>query len=173
LAARPKRNRWLTGIGAVIVVVLLVSLSALIFAQLKQHQAGTTSPKSPPPIAHWKQVLKGYTLISLTSTRNDPAIVYACAIREIPNASRQSTASPISILRSVDFGDHWQDIGGSVVAGDTCQLAVNSENSDDIYAVSNGNTMPTPEELKHSQNGGKTWETILPVMHDSSQTPVQ
>ncbi len=88
LPARPKRNRWLAGIGAIIVVILLVGLSALVFAQLKQHQAGQTSPT--PPTAHWKQVLKGYTLISLNAARSDPAIVYACTVRETPNASPQS-----------------------------------------------------------------------------------
>jgi len=172
LPARPKRRHWLAGIGTIIVVVLLVGLSALVFAQLRQHQAGQTSPI--PPTAHWKQVLKGYTLISLTSARSDPAIVYACAIRETPNVTPQSDTSAITILRSADFGDHWQDIGGSVIAGNTCQLAVNSANSNDIYAVSYGNSMPNPLQLKHSQDGGKTWETIQPAMHVSSlQTPVQ
>ena len=172
IPARPKRNRWLAGIGAIIVVVLLVGLSALVFAQLRQHQAGQTSPT--PPTAHWKQVLKGYTLTSLIAARSDPAIVYACTVRETPNASPQSKTSAITILRSADFGDHWQDIGGNAVAGDTCQLAVNSVNSNDIYAVTYGNNAQNPALLKHSQDGGKTWETILPVMHVSSlQTPVQ
>jgi len=171
LPARPKRNRWLAGIGAII-VVLLVGLSALVFAQLRQHQAAQTSPT--PPTAHWKQVLKGYTLISLNAARSDPAIVYACVVRETQSASPQSNTNAITILRSADFGDHWQDISGGVVAGDTCQLAVNSANSNDIYVISYGNNAPNPSQLKHSQDGGKTWETILPVMHVSSlQTPVQ
>src|SRR5437667_6407578 len=114
---RPNRNRWLAGIGAMIVVVLLVGLSALVFAQLRQHQAGQTSPT--PPTAHWKQVLKGYTLTSLIVARSDPAIVYACAVRETSNASPQSNTSAISILRSADFGDHWQNIAENAVVGDT------------------------------------------------------
>ena len=172
LPARPKHKRWLAGIGAFIVVILLVGLSALVFAQIKQHQTAQTSPI--PPKAHWKQVLKGYTLISLNAARSDPAIVYACGTRGSQNASPQNNTNAISILRSADFGDHWQDIGGGVVAGSTCQLAVNSANSNDIYAVSNGNNAQNPTQLKHSQDGGKTWETILPVMHVSSlQTPVQ
>lgn len=153
LPARPKRNRSLAGIGAIIVVVLLIGLSTLVFAQLRQHQAGQASPT--PPTAHWKPVLKGYTLISLIAARSDPAIVYACAIREAPNASPQSNTSAISILRSADFGDHWQDVGGNAVVGDTCQLAVNSVNSNDIYAVSYGNNAQNPTLLKHSQDGGK------------------
>ena len=173
LSARPKRNRWLAGIGAIIVVLLVVGLSALVFAQLKQHQASQTSPT--PPVAQWKQVLKGYTLTSLVAARSDPAIVYACAFREAPNTSPQSNTNAITILRSADFGDHWQDIGGSAVpGGGTCQLAVNSVNSNDIYAVSYGNYAQNPVLLKHSPDGGKTWETILPVMHVSSlQNPIQ
>lgn len=170
MPARPKHTRWLTGIGAIIVVVLLVGLSALVFAQLKQHQATQTSPT--PPTGHWQQVLKGYTITSINAARSDPAIVYACVVRETPKGSTQSNA--VTILRSVDFGDHWQDTGGNVIAGNTCQLAVNSANSNDIYAVSYGNTQPNSTQLKHSQDGGKTWETILPVMHAPSlQAPVQ
>jgi hypothetical protein len=172
LPARPKHKRWLASFGAIIVVLLVVGMSALVFAQLKQHQARQTAPT--PPAAQWKQVLKGYTLTSLIAARSDPAIVYACAIREAPNTSPQSNASALTILHSADFGDHWQDIGASAVPGATCQLAVNSVNSNDIYAASYGNSSQNPVLLKHSQDGGKTWETILPVMHVSSlQTPIQ
>jgi len=172
MPSQPKRNRWLAGIGAVIVVILLVGLSTLLFAQLRQHQAAQTSPT--PPTGRWQQVLKGYTLISITAARSNPAVVYACVARETSNGSSISNTNTFTILRSADFGDHWQDIGKNVIAGETCQLAVNSANSDDIYAVSYGNSMPDPAQLKHSQDGGKTWETILPLMHVSSlQAPVQ
>ena len=172
MPAQPKRNRWLAGIGAVIVVILLVGLSILLFAQLRQHQAAQTSPT--PPTGRWQQVLKGYTLISIIAARSDPAIVYACVSRGTTNGSTQSNTNTFTILRSADFGDQWQDIGRNVIVGDTCQLAINSVNSDDIYAVSYGNSMPNPAQLKHSQDGGKTWETILPLMHVSSiQAPVQ
>ena len=170
--AQPKRNRWLTSIGTIIVVLLVVTLSVLVFAQLRRHQTDQTSPTPPAP--QWKQVLKGYTLTSLVAARSDPAVVYACAVREAPSASPQNSVSAITILRSADFGDHWQDIGGSTVPGGTCQLAINTVNSNEIYAVSYGNNTPTPALLKHSLDGGKTWETILPVMHVSSiQTPIQ
>jgi hypothetical protein len=172
LPSQPKHNRWLAGIGAIIVVILLVGLSTLLFAQLRQHQAAQTAPT--PPTGRWQQVLKGYTLISITAARSDPAIVYACVAQGTSNGSSQSNTSTFTILRSADFGDHWQDIGKNVIAGDTCQIAVNSANSDDIYAVSYGNSMPNPAQLKHSKDGGKTWETVLPLMHVSSlQTPVQ
>jgi hypothetical protein len=172
LPARPKRNRWLAGIGAIIVVLLLVSLSALVFAQLERHQAGQTSPT--PPAGQWKQVLKGYSLTSLVAARSDPAIVYACVVPQAPNTSPESNTSTITILRSADFGGRWQDVGGNVVSGDTCQLAINTVNSNEIYVVSYGNNPQNPILLKHSRDGGKTWETILPVMHVASlQNPVQ
>src|SRR5437667_10576755 len=102
---RPNRNCCLAGVGSSIVVVLLVGLSALVFAQLRPHQAGQTSPT--PPTAHWKQVLKSYTLTSLVAARSNPAVLYACAIRETPNNTSQSNSNtPITVLRSADFGDH-------------------------------------------------------------------
>ncbi len=169
--ARPKRNRWLAGIGAIIVVMLVVGLSALVFAQLRQHQTGQTTPT--PPTAQWKQVLKGYTLTSLVAARSNPAVLYACAIRETPNTPSQSNQGVVTILRSADFGDHWQEVGGSAVLGNTCQLAVNPTDSNEIYAVSNVSTSQNPGLLKHSTDGGQTWQTILPVMHvPSLQTPV-
>ncbi len=172
LPVRPKRNRWLAGVGAIIVVIVLVGLCSLVFAQLKQHQDAQTLPT--PPAGQWKQVLKGYTYTSLVAAPGDPAIVYACAIRETPGGTSQSNTNPITILRSADFGDHWQDIGKSDIASGACQIAVNGANGNDIYVVSYGHAMPNPVQLKHSQDGGKTWETILPVMHDSSlQTPIQ
>jgi hypothetical protein len=166
--ARPKRHRWLAGIGAIIVVMLLVGLSALVFAQLKQRQAGQTTPT-----AQWKQVLKGYTLTSLVAARSNPAVLYACAIRETPNTPSQSNQGVVTILRSADFGDHWQDIAGSAVLGNTCQLAVNPANSNEIYAISNIGNSQHPGQLKHSTDGGRTWETILPLLHiPNGQEPV-
>ncbi len=169
--ARPKHHRWLAGIGAIIVVMLLVGLSALVFAQLKQRQAGQTTPT--PPTAQWKQVLKGYTLTSLVAARSNPAVLYACAIRETTNTPSQSNQGVVTILRSADFGDHWQDIAGSAVLGNTCQLAVNPANSNEIYAISNIDNSQHPAQLKHSTDGGRTWETILPQLLGSAiQAPV-
>ncbi len=169
--ARPKRNRWLAGIGAIIIVMLLVGLSAFVFVQLIQHQAGQPTPT--PPTAQWKQVLKGYTLTSLVAARSNPAVLYACAIRETPNTPSQSDQGVVTILRSADFGDHWQDVGGSAALGNICQLAVNPTDSNDIYAVSNVSSSQNPGLLKHSTDGGQTWQTILPVIHvPSPQTPV-
>src|SRR6266704_4383252 len=98
--ARPNRSRWLAGIGAIIVVILIVGLSTLVFAQLRQRQANQTTPT--PPTAQWKKVLKGYSLTSLVAARSNPTVLYACVIRETPNTPAQSNSDVITILRSAD-----------------------------------------------------------------------
>lgn len=168
---RPKRSRWLAGVGAIIVVILVVGLSALVFAQLRQRQSGQTTPT--PPTSQWKQVLKGYTLTSLVAARSNPAVLYACAIRETLGTTSQSNQDVLTILRSADFGDHWQDAGGGAALGNTCQLAINPTDNNEIYAVSNVSNSLNPALLKHSTDGGQTWHTILPVLHvPSLQAPV-
>jgi hypothetical protein len=158
--ARPKRSRWLAGIGAIIVVVLVVGLSVLVFAQLRQRQGGQTTPT--PPTAQWKQVLKGYSLISLVAARSNPAVLYACAVREAPNTASQNNSGVVTILRSADFGDHWQDVGSKAALENICQLAVNPIDSNEIYVVSISQNSGV---LKHSADGGQTWETIQPLLH--------
>ncbi len=157
---RPRRRRWLAGIGAIIVVALLTGASALIFAQMKQHQANQTTPT--PPVAQWKQVLKGYTLTSLVAARSNPAILYACAVQ---NAASQSSQPTITVLHSTDFGDHWQDTGSKAALNETCQLAINPVDGNEIYASSIGNSAQGTEVLRHSTDGGQSWETIQPVLH--------
>ena len=154
------RKRWLAGIGAIIVVALLIGASALVFAQLRQRQASQTTPT--PPAAQWKQVLKGYTLTSLVAARSNPAVLYACAV---PNATSQSGPARITVLRSTDFGDHWQDISSKAALNETCQLAVNPADSNEVYAISIASNGQGTEVLRHSTDGGQTWETIQPVLH--------
>jgi hypothetical protein len=157
---RSRRSRWLAGIGAIIVVALLIGASALIFAQLRQRQASQAAPT--PSAGQWKQVLKGYTLTSLVAARNNPAVLYACAVQ---SATSQSSPATITVLRSTDFGDHWQDIGSKAALNETCQIAVNPADGNEIYAISIANNAQGTEVLKHSTDGGQTWETIQPVLH--------
>src|SRR5260370_15770420 len=106
--ARSKRKGWLAGVGAIIVVVLVVGLSALVSAQLRQHQANQ-STTSMPPSGQWKQVLQGYTISSIVAARSNPSVLYACAMQA--SVTSQSSPGSPTVLRSTDFGDHWQDIG--------------------------------------------------------------
>ncbi len=160
--ARSKRKGWLAGVGAIIVVVLLVGLSALVFAQLRQRQANQ-STTSTPPSGQWKQVLQGYAIASIVAARSNPSVLYACAT-QAPVTSQASPGSA-TVLRSTDFGDHWQDIGSKASIGNTCQLAVNPADSNEIYVVGAAGTPQFSAVLKHSTDGGQTWETIQPVLH--------
>ena len=157
--ARSKRKGWLAGSGAIIAVVLVVGLSALVFAQLRQRQSAT----STPPSGQWKQVLQGYTITSIVAARSKPSVLYACAMQ----TSATSPASPGSatVLRSTDFGDHWQDIGSKASVGNTCDLTVNPNDSNEIYVTGTASSPQFTTVLKHSTNGGQTWEAIQPALH--------
>ena len=168
--AHSKRKGWLAGIGAIIVVVLLVGLSALVFAQLRQHQANQ-STTSTPPSGQWKQVLQGYTISSIAAARSNPSVLYACAMQA--PATSQASPGSATVLRSADFGDHWQDIGSKASIGNTCELAVNPASSNEIYVVGAASSSQSSAVLKHSTDGGQTWETIQPVLHvPGVQAPV-
>jgi hypothetical protein len=160
--ARSKRKGWLASIGAIIVVVLVVGLSALVFAQLRQHQANQ-STTSTPPSGQWKQVLQGYTFTSIVAARSNPSVLYACAMQV--SVTSQASPGSATVLRSTDFGDHWQDLGSKASTGNTCQLAVNPADSNEIYVVGTTGTPQFSTVLKHSTDGGQTWETIQPVLH--------
>ena len=160
--ARSKRKGWLAGVGTIIVVVLVVGLSALVFAQLRQHQANQ-STTSTPPSGQWKRVLQGYTISSIAAARSNPSVLYACAM-QTPVTSQASPGSP-TVLRSADYGDHWQDIGNKASIGNTCELAVNPAGSNEIYVVGAASSSQSSAVLKHSTDGGQTWETIQPVLH--------
>jgi hypothetical protein len=162
-SAHPKRGRRLAGAGAIIVVILVVGLSVLVFAQLRQHEAGQTTPT--PAAAQWKQVLKGYSLTSLVAARSNPAVLYACATRASNAASQTSPGNAIAILHSTDFGDHWQDLSNKISLGNFCQLTVNPANSNEIYVVTTASNPQSSGLLMHSIDGGQTWETIHPLLH--------
>ena len=157
----PKRHgRW-AGIAAVVVVVILIGLSVLVFAQLRQRQAN----QAPTPSSgQWKQVLEGYSLTSIVAARSNPGVLYACA-SQAPGVSSQSSPATFTVLRSADFGDHWQDIGSKAALSNFCQLAVNPANGNEIYVVSAAPNSQSSGLLKHSTDGGQSWETIQPVLH--------
>jgi hypothetical protein len=163
---RSKGRSWLGGLGAIFVVVLVVGASALVFAQLGQHQK---SQVPNPPAGKWVQVLSGYTLASLTAADSNPAILYACAVHSQPDTAQSATvnSTPYTVLRSTDFGTHWQDIGSKAALGNSCQLAVNPGNSNELYAVGLSNVAQATGVLKHSTDGGQTWTTIAPTFNVS------
>jgi photosystem II stability/assembly factor-like uncharacterized protein len=161
---RPRGKGWLAGFGAIIVVALVAGVSVLVFAQAGQHRGTQTS--TTPPAGHWQLVLKGYTLTSLVAVSSNPADLYACATTA-PGSSSSGGSGSVVLLHSTDFGVHWQDLGKAVALSGSCQVTVNAANGNEVYLVTQAGDAQTSEVLKHSTDGGQTWETISPLLHSA------
>ncbi len=192
---RPKKRRWfVAGIAALVIVLLLVvSAGAILLTQLgRQPVTPTPAPKptattapintsvptmttqptatpTPSPTGQWVQVLTGYRLTSLAAAPSHPNVLYACAIAPgVPVEYR----SVQTVLRSADFGAHWQDIGSRAQMSRGCQLAINPTDSYEIYVATSSNPPADPAVpsyvLEHTSNGGDSWETIHPTVYAPS-----
>lgn len=159
---RKKRTKLAT-IGALLVVALIIAASAVVFAQLSQQHKNAALP----PVGKWTAVLQGYTISSLVAANNSPDVLYACARR---------TSTNFTVLRSTDFGSHWQEVGSKAALGESCQLAINPTNSNDIFATSVSMSKGQATiMLKHSTDGGQNWASVQPTLHltgSTSSTPV-
>ena len=153
-----KGTPWLAGLGAIVVVALVIGASAIVFAQLGQHHKSQSPNPSIPP-GKWVQVLNGYSLASLAAGDSNPSVLYACAVHSQTSTPQAVTGNDTSytILRSTDFGGQWQDIGSNAALGSSCQLAVNPGNSNELYAIGLPNAAQATSVLKHSTDGGQTW----------------
>lgn len=158
-------NSLLTSLGAVLVVVVLIALSVTVFTVWRAGKG----PGNAPPQGTWKTVLNGYVVSSLVAAHDKPAVIYVCA-SYTGNTNVVSSDVSYTISRSADFGNTWQtsqESGKDVALKGFCQLAINPSDSNDVYVVGgvasaqNGTIMV----LKHSTDGGKTWETIQPMLH--------
>lgn len=168
---RSRKGAWIATFGAILVVALIVGASAIVFAQLSQQHKNAAQP----PSGNWVSVLQGYTLSSLAAAHNSSAVLYACATN-VQNNSSTSNSTSYTVLRSIDFGTHWQDIGSKVTLGPSCQIAINPTDSNDIFAIgtTTGSNGQASSVLHHSTDGGQTWTTIQPKLNVSvSTTPVQ
>src|ERR1700736_4410588 len=121
-----KPRKWLAGLGAFMVVLLVVGVSIFVFAA-----AGQRLGSQLPPTGQWKQVQSGYLFLSMQAAPSNPALLYACATTSAVASNIQGPGD--TILRSADFGDHWQNIGANPALGSYCELAVNPTNENDIY----------------------------------------
>jgi len=156
-ASPRKRRTWLAGVGAFLVVLLVIGASIVVFAVVGQRHGNTQTP----PTGQWQRVQQGYLFLSLEAAPSNPSVLYACATKSAV-VSNQDGPGTVTILRSADFGGHWQDIGAHLLTGDACELAINPTNSNEIYTVSISNTSQLSATLKHSTDGGQIWETIVP-----------
>ena len=165
---KPKRG-WMTGIGATIGILLIVGLTLMLFTWRKADQLGKAgNTNSTSSHAQWTLVLHGYNVQSLVAAPSNPAILYACA-SETPTAS--NTQDRYTLLRSVDGGTHWQDIGQQAQIENRCQVAINPTNSNDLYLLNKAASVSSSGTLRHSSDGGQTWTTITPQTIDSTGQP--
>lgn len=190
---RSRGRRWLTGLIALLVMALVVGTSAVVFAQFVARQGhspsgstnapvggrkGTGTGMAAPPAGQWAAVLSGYEISSLVAARSDPSVLYACASHMNGNSSNASSVA-YTLLRSSDYGTHWQDVGSKAGFGTSCLTAVNPANSNDVYVVGAPVASPTASVaastmLWHSTDGGQTWTTILPTLRvPGSLSPTQ
>ncbi|GAC1430700.1 MAG: hypothetical protein PVS3B3_17230 [Ktedonobacteraceae bacterium] len=161
---KSKRTSWLTSLGILMLISLLVGLGATVLAYSRTLHNNSTAPKA----VTWQRVLDGYSIVLLTAAPSNPAVLYACGTpvhpsTPVPYRPSQPTIS-YTLLRSADSGTTWQEV--TLVSAD-CQLAINPAQSNDIYVVglaghraSNGQV---PTVLSHSTDGGRSWIDIAPT----------
>jgi len=151
-------HRWLAGVVA---LTLVIGLGTIACSQLGQPQ---NTPSVPVPAAgNWVQVLTGYALTSLKAARSDPAVIYACAAKQPASGQGAQSIPTYTLLRSGDFGAHWQNIGRKFAFDSSCEFAINPSDSNDVYAVAAPVGSQGSNTLLHSTDGGQTWNIITPV----------
>ncbi len=126
----------------------------------------TPTPTPPPVTGQWVAVLNDYKITSLAAAPSNSNVLYACAV---PPGLSPDLAGVQTVLRSVDFGNNWQDLGNKAQMSRGCQLTINPNNSNEIY-VSTSSAPATESQvpsyvLKHTTDGGNTWETFQPTVH--------
>ena len=165
LSARPRRSRrLLAGLGAFVVVLLIVGASIVVFAAARQRQG---SPQ--PPVGKWEQVQTGSLFLSMQAAPSNPAVLYACATTSAAVSNKEGQAD--TILRSTDGGDHWQNIGAGIGLGSYCDLTISPTNENDIYIISTSASSQTIVTFRHSTDGGQTWTTITPTFSPPLRVP--
>lgn len=185
----PGRNRTLIVSVIILLVALLfvVSTGIVLFVLREQHPITqvtptpnqtvttqpsattqpTSTPATPPPVTEqWINVLNGYKITSMAAAPGNSNVLYACAV---PPGLSSDLAGVQTVLRSTDFGNHWQDIGKGAQMSRGCELTINSSNSSEIYVATSSN--PATDQnvpsyiLKHTSNGGDSWESYQPTVH--------
>jgi hypothetical protein len=166
--SRPSGKGWLS---ALLLVVLVGGVSAIAFTQLAQHRGGGLQG---PPTNTWEKVLSGYTISEVV--QSSPGVLYACAtkggnaVTSIAVGSDGSYTNPsFTVLRTIDEGATWTDIGARARFAGSCQLATNPAERDEVYVVSDPRTIVSnatePSFLMHTTDGGQSWSRIDPTVN--------
>lgn len=164
--AEPRKPRaWLAGLSAFIVVLLVVGVSVYVFRAVGQRQGS----QPPPPAGQWKQVQSGYLFMSMQAAPSNPAVLYACATTS--TTASNINGMSVTILRSTDFGDHWQNIGGNAGLNTYCTIAINPTGENDIFVTTTNTASQSSLVLKHSTDGGQTWATLTPAFTPPLRIP--
>jgi hypothetical protein len=163
--APPARTSWLTSFGALLVVLLIIGTSIILFVLHGITNRASAPLSTPPAAGQWVNLDNRYLFSALEAAPTNPALIYACAA---PYPQPQGSSPQYTLLRSDDFGAHWQDLGKQVMLRDFCQFAINPANGNELYVVTAGTPTRgnTPDVLKHSSDGGKTWKTLQPGLQD-------
>ena len=175
-----RKGSWLVGVGAGLVVALVVGASAFVFAQSSYLHRQSQANKLPA--GKWVQVLSGYTVSSVVTADSASSVLYGCGTRaqlDVPlpglPPNRIGTGNPVyTVLKSTDAGTHWRDVDGKAELGSSCQVVVNPADSNELFAVGAGTSKgQIAGVLKHSSDGGVTWTTIQPVFNLSGDQSAQ
>ncbi len=157
-------HRWRAGVVALTLVIGLGTIACSQLGQpLGQPQSQNTPSVPVPAAGNWVQVLTGYALTSLKAARSDPAVIYACAAKQPASGLGAQSKPTYTLLRSGDFGAHWQNIGKKFAFNKSCEFAINPSNSNEVYAVAAPPNSQSSSIFLHSTDGGQTWNTITPV----------
>ena len=92
-------------------------------------------------------------------------MLYACAV---PPGQSPDLAGVETVLRSPDFGNHWQDIGSNANMSRDCELAISPTDSNEIFVATSSSSVTSSTVssfvLKHTTNGGESWESFQPTV---------
>lgn len=171
---RPAGAPWFTVLLVTTLGVLLVATSVGIIALVqagRQHVTPSTPTPGPtlttqpaatlPPIGQWTPVLTGYHVTRIQAAADHPNVVYACTFAPGVAVGMQSAQT---VVRSLDSGATWENIGARAHMGRSCELAINPADSNEIYIATSSSLAPEQATyvLEHTSNGGSRWETLSP-----------
>src|SRR6266568_8035479 len=172
-----KRNRWVLAIAIISIATLLVGLGVAGSALLRSHRS---TQVTPPPPGRWVQVLNGFSVDAPVAAPGDRAVLYACASHRTLSTPT-STRVPVAIytvLRSNDFGTHWQNVGEKLNLVVLCNIAVDPRDANNLYVAGESTNFPPPDGqrmgvLMHSTDGGESWSVIHPMLKRAGEASAE